>query len=108
MKETKKNILNISKYIILFIIFFSFFLFFSTGDADVIWNYGFSHAIRIGEIPYKDFNMIITPLYPAIMSIGLFIKNSWLVFLIEQSILLLAFIFLLDKLLEKKYIFYYL
>lgn len=105
MKEAKKNILNISKYIILFIIFFSFFLFFSTGDADVIWNYGFSHAIRIGEIPYKDFNMIITPLYPAIMSIGLFIKNSWFVFLIEQSILLLAFIFLLDKLLEKKIYF---
>ena len=83
MKETKKNILNIIKYIILFIIFFSFFLFFSSGDADVIWNYGFSHAIRIGEIPYKDFNMIITPLYPVIMSIGLFIKDSWLIFLIE-------------------------
>lgn len=105
MKETKKNILNIIKYIILFIIFFSFFLFFSSGDADVIWNYGFSHAIRIGEIPYKDFNMIITPLYPVIMSIGLFIKDSWVIFLIEQSILLLVFIFLLDKLLDKKIYF---
>ena len=105
MKETKKTILNISKYIILFIIFFSFFLFFSSGDADVIWNYGFSHAIRIGEIPYKDFNMIITPLYSFIMSIGLFIKDSWFIFLMEQSILLLLLIFLLDKLLDKKIYF---
>ena len=88
MKEAKKNILNISKYIILFIIFFIFFLFFSTGDADVIWNYGFSHAIRIGEIPYKDFNMIITPLYPAIMSIGLFIRKENFFFITYNVIFL--------------------
>ena len=105
MKEAKKYILNISKYVILFIIFFSFFLFFSSGDADIIWNYGFSHAIRIGEVPYRDFNMIVTPLYPVIMSIGLFIKDSLNVFFIEQAILLLIFIFILDKLLDKKIYF---
>ena len=105
MKEAKKYILNISKYVILFIIFFSFFLFFSSGDADIIWNYGFSHAIRIGEVPYKDFNMIITPLYPVIMSIGLLIKDSLYVFFIEQAILLLVLIFILDKLLDKKIYF---
>ena len=105
MKEAKKYILNTSKYLFLFIIFFSFFLFFSSGDADIIWNYGFSHAIRIGEVPYRDFNIILTPLYPFIMSIGLLIKDSLYVFFIEQAILLLVLIFILDKLLDKKIYF---
>ena len=105
MKEAKDYIFNISKYIILFIIFFSFFLFFSSGDGDIIWNYGFAHAIRIGEIPYKDFNMIATPLYAFIMSIGLFIKDSIIVYYIEQALLLLLLVFIIDKLLDKKIYF---
>lgn len=38
---------------------------------DEIWNYGFSHSLYSGLVPYKDFNMVITPFYPFLMSIGL-------------------------------------
>ena len=30
---------------------------------DEIWSYGFAHNIYKGLIPYKDFNLISTPLY---------------------------------------------
>ena len=30
---------------------------------DEVWNYGFAYNISQGLVPYKDFNMILTPLY---------------------------------------------
>lgn len=36
---------------------------------DEIWIYGFSANIVDGLIPYKDFNMVITPLFPYLLSI---------------------------------------
>ena len=35
---------------------------------DEIWNYGFGYNILSGLIPYKDFNMVITPLFPYLLS----------------------------------------
>ena len=43
-----------------------------TITGDEIWNYGFAYNIATGLIPYKDFNMVVTPLFP-IMS-ALFMK----------------------------------
>ncbi len=56
------------QYLIIFIIYtlltyiYSFHIAKISGDE--IWNYGFAYNIYHGLIPYKDFNMIITPLYP--------------------------------------------
>ena len=90
------------KYLLLFLFFLISLIFFGFNNTDIIWNYGMAHAIRIGEIPYKDFNIITTPLYPFIMSIGLFIKDSYIVYLLEQSLLLTVYFYLLDKLLKDK------
>lgn len=38
-------------------------------SLDEIWNYGFAKSILDGLIPYKDFSMIIPPLFPYITSI---------------------------------------
>ena len=92
------------KYSIFFIIIFFSLIFFGYNNIDNMWNYGMAHAIRIGEIPYKDFNIISTPLYPFIMSIGLFIKDSYLVYIIEQSILCTIVIFFVEKILKDKYL----
>lgn len=53
-----------------FIFCYTYFIYFISGDE--LWNYGFSYNIATGLIPYRDFNMIITPFYPMIASI--FIK----------------------------------
>ena len=99
------KIFKISIYFILFVMFFSYVFVYYQTCGDVIWNYGFSNAIVNGEVLYKDFNLISTPLYNIIMSIGLFIYNDLSVFFIEIIIIYLFMFVLLDKLFKDKYIF---
>ena len=101
MKLTNK-ILKIIYLILLLIVMVIFYYNFTTSIGDVIWNYGFSHAIRIGEIPYKDFNMVLTPLFSFITSIGLFIYDDLLTFLLEGIILNIVLLYILYKLFNKK------
>lgn len=101
MKKTIKNILIVLG---LFIVVYSLLILFSINYADVTWNYGMSHAIRIGEIPYKDFNILMPPLSQYLMSILLFIKDSYLVFLFEQAILVTLFFVFMYKLIGNKII----
>ena len=58
----KKNKQQILELIIIFIITILFNLLCNGMERDEIWNYGFSYNIATGLIPYKDFNMVITPL----------------------------------------------
>lgn len=91
------------KYILLFIFFFiSLTFIFNISRGDTFVNYGFSYAIKMGQIPYKDFNMVITPLSPIIYSIGLIFFNNIITFYLEQSLLLTILFYYFDKLLGKK------
>lgn len=56
-----------------------------------------SSSIVNGEIPYKDINMIMTPLYPFLMTIALFIHNVFWIYLLEQSFILTIFYYFLEK-----------
>ena len=89
---------------ILFLFFFIiiFNLQFIPNNLDEIWNYGFSYAIRLGEIPYKDFNMVLPPLYSYIMAIPLLVANNYLSFVIFHSIIMTGEFYLLYKLFDKK------
>ena len=66
---------KIIKYLLLFIIIL-IFLNIIPFDLDEIWNYGFAHSIYQGLIPYKDFNMVVTPFFPFFLSLFLFIFGS--------------------------------
>ena len=94
----KKNVL---KYIVLFILIVLFQIFLPL-DLDEIWNYGFAHNIATGLIPYKDFNMVITPFYPFFTSLFLLIKSNILVMYIMQAILILFTYSLLEKIYSDK------
>ena len=96
---------NIIKYSLLFIFFLVILLLFGQNNTDNIWNYGVSHALRMGELPYLDYNSITTPLYQFIMSIGLFIYDSYLTFIIEQAILCLFLVYVMEKLIGKNTVF---
>ncbi len=72
-------------------------------NLDEIWNYGFSHNLYSGLVPYKDFNMVLTPFYPFLMSLGFYLfGSSMLVFHIEQAIISTLLCLLLFALLDKK------
>ena len=68
--------------IILFILFciliFCYVHFFSYMSRDEIWNYGFSYNISKGMVPYRDFNMVITPLFNFIGSFFIKIFGNYL------------------------------
>lgn len=89
------------KYVFTFVMTL-LFLNFIPFDLDEIWNYGFMHSIYSGLIPYKDFNMVITPFFPMLFSLPFFIFGSnLLVVNICQSLLITFVYFLLEKMFGK-------
>lgn len=79
-------------------------MYFSYANNDWIWNYGFSYNVSKGMQLYKDFNMVITPLYPFV--IGNFMKligsNIFSFCILNALVLTLMLLFIYKK---KKNIF---
>ena len=90
------------KYILVFILVYLILILFGSNNTDNIWNYGMAHAIRMGELPYKDFNLISTPLFPYLMSLGLFVYDSYGIYLLEQTILVTILFYYIYKLIDNK------
>lgn len=89
--------------IVMFFIFFIWNIFLVPLNLDEVWNYGFAHNMYKGLIPYKDFNMVLTPLYPFFMSLPFHLfSSSMLVFHIEQALILSILSLMLFKLLDEK------
>lgn len=76
IKQNKKYILEL---ILIFTTTLLFNLICNNMVHDEIWNYGFSYNIATGLIPYKDFNMVITPLFPILGAIFMIIFGKNLV-----------------------------
>ena len=71
-------------------------------DLDEIWNYNFAKNIADGLIPYKDFNMLQTPLLPFIN--GLLLKvfgNELFTMRILATFLISSIFFMFYKILKK-------
>ena len=101
MKKHKKDIL----ILIIIFIYVGILVNFSNADNDLIWNYGFSYNFAKGLTMYKDFNMVITPLYPLIC--GLFMKllgQNFIVFNLINTIILSALYFYIYKKYPKTFI----
>ena len=83
----KKGIVAL-EILLIFTISLVFSMLFNALTSDDIWNYGFAYNISTGLIPYKDFNMIITPLYPMLGSLFLTIfGRSVLIYYIFNAII---------------------
>lgn len=93
------------KNLIVFSLFFviSFIItFFTKIDSDVMWNFGFSYNTAKGLMMYKDFNMVISPLYPFVT--GLLMKilgNNMIAFYLINSFYITSVAFLSFKLNKK-------
>lgn len=77
--KRKNNKYQILELIIIFILTLLFNLMCNVISNDDIWNYGFSYNILNGLIPYEDFNMVITPLYPFISALFMSIFGEKLI-----------------------------
>ena len=73
-------------------------------NLDEIWNYGFANNLYRGLIPYKDFNMILTPFYPFLMSLPfhLFGSNE-IIMILCNSLIVTYILYLLDKMIGDKF-----
>ena len=69
---------NIRIFIIIFIGLF-LVLIPQIPSMDLIWSYGFSYNISQGLIPYKDFNMIIGPIYSLCFSLPMIFFGNHLI-----------------------------
>lgn len=54
---------NIFMYLCFFLLFLIVNFFISPLYCDEVWNFGFSYNIYNGLVPYRDFNVIVTPFY---------------------------------------------
>ena len=94
MKKHKKDIL----ILIIIFIYVGVLVNFSNADNDLIWNYGFSYNIASNLTIYKDFNMVITPLYPLICSIVMkLLGNNFLIFNLTNTVLLSSMYYFIYK-----------
>ena len=93
-------------FIFTFLIYELFGFYLVYGDTNS--SFGFSYAIIRGEVPYRDFNIISTPLYAFVMSIGLKIFNNYLMFILQQSTLITIQFYFLYKMFGKKSFLIYL
>ena len=93
MKERKNykmkvNYKKIILFIVLFIVFFVCHYYLNPFSNDELWNYGFAYNIKNGMMPYRDFNMVITPLYSYLLaSLILIFKNSFSIMIALNSII---------------------
>ena len=107
--KNKKIIKEILLFILIAMFFASSILIREASNLDELWNYNFANNIANGLVPYKDFNIVATPLLSIIG--GLFLKifgKELLIFRILNIVLNTSIIFLMykimDKLKIKKYI----
>lgn len=94
MKNKKKDII----VLLLIIMYSGVLITYSNADNDLIWNYGFSYNIASGLTMYKDFNMVITPLYPTLC--GLFMHlfgNNFISFNIINTLLISSMYYFIYK-----------
>ncbi len=99
--KNKNLLLELS---IIFTITLIFNLLFSVLTHDEIWSYGFSYNIASGLIPYKDFNMVITPFFPIIGALFMLIfgKNI-IIYHIFNAIICTSIFYYMKKFTPKGY-----
>ncbi len=97
----KKRILDIGLIIILLFIVISNVMSKTLGNLDELWNYNFARNMADGLIPYKDFNMVTTPLLPMISAVFLKIfGNELIIMRLVETILITTIFFMCYKILE--------
>ena len=99
-KKYKNHIVFIITAIIVFLI-----MFYSKVNSDLIWNFGYSYNTALGKLMYQDFNMVISPLYPALTGLLMFISgNNFISFTLINTFYVMVIIYIIYKINPKIYL----
>ena len=79
-------------FAIFFMISFCYGVFFLPLNGDEIWNYGFSYNIAKGLVIYRDFNVMVTPLYFFLSSIFIHLFGNYLISIHLFDCILIGFL----------------
>lgn len=89
MSDTKISKNKKTRYIAFIILIFCLVLLAELttvmGDMDEIWNYNLSRGITMGFVPYRDFNMVMMPLYHLLFAIPLSFSRQLIVFRLTSA-----------------------
>ena len=99
----KKN-----KLLIIFVLLFIYnylLCFYSISNNDLIWNYGFCYNFAKGLSMYRDYSMVITPLYPTIFgTIMNLLGNNTIIFYLSNALVPTIILFIIYKYYKKAFI----
>ena len=100
MNLKNKRVLNIFYYLLIFLFILFGILKIKLGQMDELWNFSFAKNISNGLLPYKDFNVIVTPLSMFVNSLFLRIDSSLISFRILYFIYYILMVYILDRIIE--------
>ena len=91
MKEKSKRLIcNISIFLIIALAIAVVVIPKAIGNLDELWNFNFANNVENGLVPYRDFNMVQTPLLPMVNAIFLAIFGNELIVMRILACLLCA------------------
>lgn len=91
MKEKSKRIIyNIGIFLIIALAVAVVVIPKAIGNLDELWNFNFANNVANGLVPYRDFNMVQTPLLPIVNAIFLIIFGNELIVMRILACLLCA------------------
>ena len=79
-------------FVVFFVISFCYKIFFLPLNGDEIWCYGFSYNIAKGLVIYRDFNVMVTPLYFFLSSIFIHLFGNYLISMHLFDCILIGFL----------------
>lgn len=102
MKEKSKRLIcNISIFLIIALAIAVVVIPKAIGNLDELWNFNFANNVENGLVPYRDFNMVQTPLLPMVNAIFLAIfGNELIVMRILECLLCAGVLFTFYKILN--------
>ncbi len=90
----KNKIFNILVIIVLLVLAAILIFEDQIGDLDELWQYSFANNMYNGLIPYKDFNIIVTPFFPLTASLFLRVfSNQLIVMRIFNTVIFTAILY---------------
>ena len=102
-KKKMEIIENFVVFVFIFLFCFSIIFSNSIGDLDELWNYNFARNVADGLVPYKDFNMVQTPLLPFICAIFLKVIGNKLLVMRILAVIMQTVIYYLAYYFLRKY-----
>lgn len=89
-KTAQEKISFIVTLAVLVLLVFTKVLLCPLGDLDELWNYNLCRGVSLGYVPYRDFGMVMMPLFTVLLSLPLHISRTLLMYRLSSALLLTA------------------